>query len=85
MSMEVPLKYLTTQEAAQYLRMRKEDFVGTVRAEKIRYVPTGKGKLFDTEDLDRWMERHKVVEQCVGSRAPFERGKNQKAAVEKQS
>ena len=62
--MEVPRKYLTAPEAAQYLRIRKQDFLVIVKVEKIRFVPASKGgRLFDVEDLDRFYERHKVIDQ----------------------
>jgi hypothetical protein len=63
MKRNVPVEYLTSEEAAFFVRMRKSDFVTVSISEKLRFIPSGRGKLFHIEDLRRWMERRKIVEQ----------------------
>jgi hypothetical protein len=49
--------YLTTPEAAKYLR---KSVSWILRQGDIAYVP-GKPNVYAKQDLDRWFQKHKVV------------------------
>ena len=49
--------YLTSDEAAQYLRMRRSRLYDL--KDIPYYSPTGRKRLYKKEDLDRWVEAGK--------------------------
>ena len=51
-----PADYLTTPEAAKYLR---KSVSWLLRRHDIAYIP-GKPNLYAKADLDRWFQKHKI-------------------------
>jgi len=53
-------KYLTTDEAAEYLNKKKATIYQLTHKKQIPHIKSGGGLLFDPEDLDQWLQSQKV-------------------------
>ena len=54
---EIDHEYMTTREAAEYLR---KSVSWLLRQRDVAYIP-GKPNLYEKRDLDGWMRKHKVT------------------------
>jgi len=56
----IPKRLFTTEEASHYLGRSPWVICKMTRDGLLPYVPSGKKKLLDVRDLDRWIENAKT-------------------------
>ncbi len=56
-----PKRLFSLKEAGVYLGRSQWSVADMVRRGKLPFVPDGKRKLLDIEDLDRWILKEKVI------------------------
>ncbi|MCI0552067.1 MAG: helix-turn-helix domain-containing protein [Anaerolineae bacterium] len=58
--MEHP-KLFTVREAAQYLKIAEWTLRSWISQKRIPYVKLGSRTMFDVDDLNKWIDSHKVA------------------------
>lgn len=56
---------ITKMEAAEYLRVSKYTIKTLVDEHGLPYVVVGKRKMFNTEELDKWLENQAVDQKEI--------------------
>jgi excisionase family DNA binding protein len=59
------ISLLTTEEAAEYLRLKPGTIRNWVNTHKIPYIKMGRNVRFDMKVLDAWLKRKGVEESTI--------------------
>ncbi len=64
---QTPKRLFSFKEAGVYLGRSAWTVGEMVRTGKLPFVPDGKRKLLDVKDLDKWIDREKVIMDDAGN------------------